>query len=138
MMYLLVIGVKAQEKQTDDEIKVMQACLGYLDGLYQGDSSLIKKYVRPNLHKFGYIRSKETGGHIPYRNITYKEMIDYSKMVDSVDTLKKTGEVRRAVVLDISNHIAAAKVEAWWGTDYILLSRQDDYWIIDQVIWEQQ
>ncbi|NNK81307.1 MAG: hypothetical protein HKO93_07400, partial [Flavobacteriales bacterium] len=39
-------------------------------------------------------------------------------------------------VLDVMNHIAAAKVTAWWGYDYILLSKEGDKWMIEQVLWE--
>jgi hypothetical protein len=34
------------------------------------------------------------------------------------------------------NTIASAKVTAWWGIDYVLLSKQGDKWIIEQVLWE--
>ena len=37
---------------------------------------------------------------------------------------------------DIMNSIAAAKVTAWWGVDYILLSKQKEQWMIEQVLWE--
>jgi len=39
-------------------------------------------------------------------------------------------------VLDMMDQIAAAKVRAWWGWDYILLAKQDDKWIIEQVLWQ--
>jgi len=31
---------------------------------------------------------------------------------------------------------ASAKVTAWWGIDYVLLSKQGDKWVIEQVLWE--
>jgi len=39
-------------------------------------------------------------------------------------------------VLDVMNTIASAKVTAWWGTDYILLAKDNGKWMIEQVIWE--
>ena len=42
---------------------------------------------------------------------------------------------KKAEVLDVINTIAAAKVIAWWGVDYILLAKQNDKWMIDQVLW---
>ena len=39
-------------------------------------------------------------------------------------------------VLNIGKTIAAAKVTAWWGIDYILLSKRGDVWMIEQVLWE--
>jgi phosphohistidine phosphatase SixA len=44
--------------------------------------------------------------------------------------------IRKVEVLDIGNHIASAKVTAIWGIDYMLLSKDDGKWMIEQVIWE--
>ena len=30
----------------------------------------------------------------------------------------------------------AAKVTAWWGTDYLLLGKFDGRWMIRDVLWE--
>ena len=43
---------------------------------------------------------------------------------------------KKVEVLDIGNTIASAKVTAWWGIDYVLLSKQTDKWVIEQVLWE--
>jgi len=32
--------------------------------------------------------------------------------------------------------MAAAKVTAWWGTDYLLLGKFDGRWMIRDVLWE--
>jgi len=40
------------------------------------------------------------------------------------------------VVLDVMNAIASAKVTGWWGYDYILLSKQNDKWMIEEVLWK--
>ena len=44
--------------------------------------------------------------------------------------------MRSVKVLEISNHIASAKVTAAWGIDYVLLSKDNDKWMIEEVIWE--
>jgi broad specificity phosphatase PhoE len=45
-------------------------------------------------------------------------------------------KIRKVEVLDIGNHIASAKVTAVWGIDYMLLSKDNGKWMIEQVIWE--
>jgi len=32
--------------------------------------------------------------------------------------------------------MAAAKVTAWWGTDYLLLGKFDGRWMIRDVLWK--
>ena len=43
---------------------------------------------------------------------------------------------KKIEVLDLGNSIASAKITAWWGIDYILLSKRGDKWMIEQVLWE--
>jgi len=48
----------------------------------------------------------------------------------------KPDSPKKVEVLDIGIAIASAKVTAWWGIDYVLLSKQGDKWTIEQVLWE--
>ncbi len=68
--------------------------------------------------------------------MNFQEAINYTKNVYEKKKFTKEGSPKKVEVLDIMNTIAAAKVTAWWGVDYILLSKQDDKWMIEQVLWE--
>ncbi|MDZ4794896.1 MAG: nuclear transport factor 2 family protein [Bacteroidota bacterium] len=68
--------------------------------------------------------------------MTYRQAIHYSKRVLEKKNLAKPGAPKKAELLNLKNSIAAAKVTAWWGVDYILLARQNDQWMIEQVLWE--
>ena len=39
-------------------------------------------------------------------------------------------------LLDVLDQTAAAKVTAWWGTDYVLLAKQNGKWMITHVLWQ--
>ena len=43
---------------------------------------------------------------------------------------------RQVVALEVLDQVAAAKVVAWWGTDFLHLARIDGRWMITQVIWQ--
>ncbi len=68
--------------------------------------------------------------------MTWRQALDYAKSVMEKKNFAKEDAPKKVEVLDILNAIASAKVTAWWGTDYILLSKQDDKWMIEQVLWE--
>ena len=68
--------------------------------------------------------------------MTYKQAIAYAKNVQAKKNFAKADAPRKVEILDALDQIAAAKVTAWWGVDYILLSKRDDKWIIEQVLWE--
>jgi hypothetical protein len=62
--------------------------------------------------------------------------LDYAKGVSVKKNFAKAGSPKKVEVLDIMNTVAAAKVTAWWGTDYILLAKKNEKWMIEQVLWE--
>ena len=68
--------------------------------------------------------------------MTWRQALDYAKRVSEKKNFAKPGAPKKVEVLDIMNTIASAKVTAWWGVDYILLSKQDSTWMIEQVLWE--
>ena len=66
----------------------------------------------------------------------WRQALDYSTKVHQKKAFAKPGAIKKVVVLDIGSAIAAAKVTAISGIDYLLLSRQNGKWMIEQVLWE--
>ena len=129
---LAITFASAQEARA----KVEAACLDYIEGFYEGDTSKLIRSIKPTLYKSGYWKNKNTGRYEPDGQMTFQQAIDYAKRVMANKNFAKAGAPKKVEVLDIMNSIAAAKVTAWWGVDYILLSKQDDKWMIEQVLWE--
>lgn len=129
-LYSMSAGAQA------DKDAVSKACLNYIEGFYEGDTSKLIQSLQPSLYKFGYWKDKATGKYGPDGNMTYRQALDYATRVLQKKNFAKPGSPKKVEVLDIGNAIAAAKVTAWWGIDYILLSKQGDKWMIEQVLWE--
>ena len=123
-------------QDSKDTEGVTKACMNYLEGFYEGDVSKLETALSPTLYKYGYWKNKETGAYASAGQMTYEKALDYAKNVAEKKKFAKEDAVKVVEVLDISNHIAVAKVKAWWGVDYMLLSRDGDAWVIEQVIWE--
>ena len=68
--------------------------------------------------------------------MTYPQAIRYAKNVFDKKNFAKAGSPKKVEVYDIMRSIASAKVTAWWGVDYMLLSKQNGKWMIEQVLWE--
>lgn len=133
--FLLISSVSFAQNAKDVE-GVKAACMNYIEGFYEGDESKLEAALSPTLYKYGYWKNKETGAYQTAGQMTYKQALDYAKNVAEKKKFAKKDAVKVVEVLDISNHVAAAKVKAWWGIDYILLSRDGEAWVIEQVIWE--
>ena len=137
ILLLLVSLIGIQLHAQDDNIKqVERACLNYLEGFYEGDTLKIISTLKPTLYKFGYWQNKDTKVYEPQGRMTYKKAVAYSRGVLEKKKFAKESAPKKVEVLDVMNHIAAAKVTAWWGVDYILLTKNGDKWMIDQVLWE--
>src|SRR5215204_7712976 len=121
---LLFSSVKfstAQEKE-----KIERACLNYIEGFYEGDTTKLIAALKPSLYKIGYWKNKTTGNYDFDGQMTWRQALDYGKSVMEKKNFAKADAPKKVEVLDIMNTIASAKVTAWWGVDYILLSKQDN------------
>jgi hypothetical protein len=129
---LLTISSIAQ----DNKEQIQRACLNYIEGFYEGDTTKLIRSLKPSLYKFGYWKDDKSGQYGPDGQMTWRQALDYARRVSEKKNYPKSDAPKKVEVLDIMNTIAAAKITAWWGVDYILLAKQDGVWKIDQVLWE--
>jgi hypothetical protein len=135
LIFLLCFVVKFSVAQNTKE-QITATCLNYIEGFYEGDTIKLIKSLKPTLNKFGFWKNKNSGLYEPDGYMTYRQALDYAKNVLQKKNFAKSGTIKKIEVLDIQNTIASAKITAWWGVDYVLLSKQKDAWIIEQVLWE--
>lgn len=123
--------------QTDlDKTDVKKAGMNYLEGFYEGDTLKLKQALAPALHKFGFWKSEKTGTYGKASYMTYKGAIAYAAGVLKKKNFAKADAPKNVEVLEVMEYIAIAKITAWWGYDYVLLSKQSGKWLIEQVIWQ--
>lgn len=133
---LLLVSINSVAQETSDKDQIEITLNNYIDAFYKGDTVKLKAAIKPRLNKFGYWKNKETSSY------EYYDFMDYDKAMRFVQNMKDEGRtrdentIREVEILDIGNHIASAKVTALWGIDYVLLSKDDGKWMIEQVIWE--
>jgi broad specificity phosphatase PhoE len=134
----IVLGtlLTAQSQNLSDKAQIEQVLNHYIDGFYKGDTSALKKALKPRLYKFGYLKDKETGNYEYYAKMNYNDALAFVQKMKDEGRSRDENEIREVEVLDISNHIATGKVTAVWGVDYMTLSKDNGQWKIEQVIWE--
>lgn len=135
LIFLASISV-AFAQPNPERTRVERACLDYIEGFYEGDTVKIIRSLRPTLHKFGFWKSEKTGKYENDGQMTFEQAVKYANNVRVKQRFAKADAPKKVEVLDIMNHIASAKITAWWGTDYILLSKNGESWMINQVLWE--
>ena len=135
LLILFIVNISNAQSSEDKE-GVKKACLGYLEGFYEGDTLKLINSLKPSLHKFGYWKKKDGSGYDNAGHMTFNQAKNYAKGVKENKNFPKEDAPKKVEILDIGNHIASAKVTAWWGIDFLLLSREGDKWMIEQVLWE--
>lgn len=135
LVLLLFVPVVMNAQTNEDKQKVERACLDYLEGFYQGDTTKLIRSLSSSLYKFGYWRNK-SGQYEADGQMTFREAVKYARNVLAKKNFAKADAPKKVEVLDVMDQIASAKVSAWWGWDYILLAKHGDQWIIEQVLWQ--
>ncbi len=133
ILSLMAIDLSAQSVRNTDEFEIEKASMLYLEGFYEGDTLKVKQSLSPDLYKKGYY---ERGQSYLRQSMTYKEAIAYARGVKQNNRQPKDDVPKEVEILDIESHIAVTKVTAWWGVDYLLLSKQSGLWKIEQVLWQ--
>lgn len=137
ILLLFLLTFSTTQAQGDiDKQGIEKACMNYIEGFYEGDESKLKKSLQPTLNKFGFWKNKKTGEYNQEDHMSFEQALEYARNVLEKKHFAKPEAPKEVEVLDVGNVIAAAKITAWWGIDYILLSKRSDKWMIEQVIWE--
>ena len=133
---LLCILTSAFATHAQDEKKLVEAAvMDYVDAFYFGDSTKIMRSISPDVIKHGYHRKRD---ETTYRldTMSFREILDYVDGVKKRNNPNADKLAKKVEVFDQLDKTASAKVTAWWGTDYILLAKQNDRWMITHVLWQ--
>ena len=128
-----VRSVSAQTAADRDGVK--RAAMDYIEGFYEGDTAKLVRSITPQVFKYGFDRptdrQKYTG-----EVMTWAEILGYARDFKAKGRKTPATAAREVTVLDVQDQTAAAKVTAWWGTDYLLLGKFDGRWKISHVLWQ--
>lgn len=130
---VLPMGLSAQTAA--DRAGVERAALDYLEGFYEGSTDKIRRSVHPEALKFGFFRRDANS---PYQRVpmSFDEMLEFATEVKESGEFPPASAPKRVELLDVLDQTAAAKVYAWWGSDYLLMARYEGEWKIVQVLWQ--
>ena len=132
---ILALPRFAHGQSAADSAAVMRAGLDYIEGFYEGDVDKLQRSVRPNVAKFGFWRARNATEFKP-DTMSYAQFIDYAKGVKARGNGAPPNAPKDVKIIDMMDHIAAVKVTAWWGVDYLQIGKYDDRWMIAHVLWQ--
>ncbi len=116
-----------------EELAVQRAVLDYVEGFYEADSTKFARSIWPQVYKYGYSRndpdSPYEGMHLPFS--------DFMPVAESIRADGVAEDAPKDVVIfDVQDQTASAKLTAYWGTDFLLLAKQNGRWMVTHVLWQ--
>lgn len=118
-----------------DRVGVQRAALDYIEGFYEGDTLKITRSIRPEIAKYGFDLPKDSTRYVG-EAMSWTEILSYTRSVKARKRPVNPAWPKTVELLDVQDQTAAAKVTAWWGTDYLLLAKYDGRWMITHILWQ--
>lgn len=134
-LLLLTAPVAVHAQTAADSAAIRAAANDYIDGFYLGDSTLHLRSVRPEVYKYGYYRPRDSTS---YRGMQmpWSHFANFARSVKEGRTKTPPDAPKIIQLLDVQDQTAAVRIDAYWGSDYILLGKHDGRWMIGHVIWQ--
>lgn len=128
-------GLHAQDTGTAaDRAAVRRAVLDYVEGFYEGDADKLTRSISPGVYKYGYgLRGQE---YVGMQMRFPAGFLGFAQGVREGRNRPPANAPREIVLFEVQDQTASAKLTAWWGTDYLLLGKQDGRWMITHVTWQ--
>ena len=136
IIMMLALTVQLKSQTAVDSTAIIRASLNYLEGFYEGDTTKLYACLKPELFKIGYYKNNKTQQYGFDGQMTFAQAVAFAKRVKEKAEYPSQQAPKKVIILDIMNHIACVKVNAWWGSDYLLLSKHKNGYWIDQILWE--
>jgi len=118
-----------------DREEVRRAVLDYVEGFYEGDSAKLARSIRPEVYKYGFWKARDSTRYAG-EHMTWPEFFSYARGVKQNNRQAPATAPKRVELFEVQSQTAAAKVTAFWGTDYLLLGKYDGKWMISSVMWQ--
>ena len=130
---LALVPAAVDAQASTDREAVRQTALDYIEGFYEGDSTRFLRSIRPEVYKYGFWRDS-TG----YRgmHMQWQGFHNFANRVKRGQTRTPPNAPKGVELLDVSDQIAAVKINAYWGMDYLLMGKYDGKWMISHVLWQ--
>ncbi|GAB3943204.1 hypothetical protein GCM10028805_09060 [Spirosoma harenae] len=135
---LICVALTSAFAQTpaDDVAGVRQACFNYIDTFYKADTTLAYQSIHPTLQKRGFAYDQKTGSYSKQLEMPFPALIRLANVWNKEGKRANADSPRQVDVFEVADKTAMAKVTAVWGIDYLHLIKENDRWMIVNVLWQ--
>ena len=134
MVVLVSVGLAAGEAIANEEDKIEEAALDYLEGYFSSDPGRMAKALHPNLFKCT-IRKFPNSDHEILQTMTAEELISLCRI--NQEWVKDKAGVKSLKILYHDPRIAVVHAVSDGFYDVINLMKLNGEWKIIQVLWDR-
>jgi 2-iminobutanoate/2-iminopropanoate deaminase len=113
---------------------VHNALMDYLEAFYYGDTTKIIRSISKSVTKYGYWMNEKSkiyeGSAMPF-----EKMLAWVKE-KSKKLNKQFSGIEKIEIYEVLDKTASAKVTGWWGSDYVLLEKLNEKWLLTMILWQ--
>ncbi|GAB4039108.1 nuclear transport factor 2 family protein [Spirosoma gilvum] len=120
----------------NDVAGVRQACFNYIDTFYKADTTLAYQSIHPTLQKRGFSFDQKTGSYSKQLEMPFPALIRLANVWNKEGKRANANSPRQVDVFEVADKTAMAKVTAVWGIDYLHLIKENERWMIVNVLWQ--
>jgi ClpX C4-type zinc finger/Putative lumazine-binding len=107
--------------------EIRRTVLDYTEGVEEGDVTRLERTIHPDLQARGLLVANEGAqGLIP---LTFAELLELRNAFRQTGKMPQTARADM-LICDLGDRVAAVKLTAWWGTDYLHLAKDHERWMI--------
>lgn len=106
---------------------IRRAVLDYVEGIDEIDATKIECSIHPDLLTRGFLAAQE--GSSSLSTLTFAELLEKRNMAQ-----KKRNTQKDIYISDFGDQIATVKLTGWWGTDYLHLAKDQNRWMIVNIL----
>ena len=129
------MSASAAAPSAADTDAVRRAVLDYVEGFYEGDSTKFVRSVRPDVFKYGFWRQRDSTSY-QGEQMVFAEFNAFANRVKASGRKAPPTTRKDVTLFDVQDRTASAKLTAYWGTDYLLLGKFGDAWMVTSVLWQ--
>jgi hypothetical protein len=119
--------------QDPDRRAVLDVAREYVDAMYEADGGKMEECLYDSFIKNGFYWKTSEGEFSDMTRISRTQMIQIAKDWNKDDWVPEDAP-RDINLLDMQEKIAVVRVTAYWGVDYLQLSKNDTGWLIVQIL----
>ena len=132
---VLSAGQRLAAQTAADSAAIRRASLDYIEGFYEGDSTRHVRSVRPDVFKYGFWLPRDSTRY-QGEQMPWNAFLEYTRRMRARGATTPATAPKEVQLLDVQDQTAAVKVTAFWGTDYLLVGKFGDRWLVSSVLWQ--